>query len=416
MKADKKTLAVMLLAWGALYYLLGWISLFLDGPATRLPFIWLPAGVAVTAFLVTQPKQWPVLFITLLLARLLLGGTFQHVLHLSVMLGLFSLASNLAIAWSVRYFSRGYDRLHKIVNWLISTLVISALGALAGIGWLSYLAGSSQMHWLWIAWSANVTSILFVTPPLMGLITADEKISQQKPILGLCLSLAVLLVTLLTFSGVPDSRDNIALIYALACLPLVMVAGTTIVCGDRLGSLAFILFSTVVIYASWHETGPFYFASLAPEESIMLAQCYLSAAALLLVFIRAQKKHATRTDRGTWDIAYSLDPESGQLNWNPHAQSALAASLALITRREALLAQLPDPRQQTQMAARWQAVAQHFPVAETFRFTLAIDGHKPTLMAERNMLMMVDKDRPVIVAFWSEENGGLFQPTTEEEG
>ncbi|MNY72869.1 hypothetical protein D3C86_2115190 [compost metagenome] len=68
------------------------------------------------------------------------------------------------------------------------------------------------------------------------------------------------------------------------------------------------------------------------------------------------------------------------------------------------------------MAARWQAVAQNFPVAETFRFTLAIDGQKPTLMAERNMLMMADKDRPVIVAFWSEENGGLFQPTTEEEG
>jgi len=416
MKADKKTLAVMLLAWGALYYLLGWISLFLDGPATRLPFIWLPAGVAVTAFLITQQKQWPALFITLLIARLLLGVTFQHVLHLSLMLGLFSLTSNMCIAWSVRYFSRGYDRLHKIVNWVISTVAISALAALAGVGWLSYLAGTSQMQWLWIAWSANVTSTLFVTPPLMGLVTSDEKVAQQKPILGLCLAIAVLLVTLLTFSGVPDSRDNIALIYSLACLPLVLVVAATVVCGDRLGSLAFILFSIVVIYASWQETGPFYFARLAPEESIMLAQCYLSAAALLLVFIRAQKRHAIRSERSTQDIAYSLDLESGQLIWNPHAQSALAAPLALITRREALLAQVPDARQQAQMAARWQAVAQNFPVAETFRFTLAIDGQKPTLMAERNMLMMADKDRPVIVAFWSEENGGLFQPTTEEEG
>jgi len=49
MKADKKTLAVSLLAWGALYYLLGWISLNLDGPESRVAFIWLPSGVAVAA-------------------------------------------------------------------------------------------------------------------------------------------------------------------------------------------------------------------------------------------------------------------------------------------------------------------------------------------------------------------------------
>jgi len=56
MKADKKTLAVSLLAWGALYYLLGWISLNLDGPESRVAFIWLPSGVAVAAFLITARK------------------------------------------------------------------------------------------------------------------------------------------------------------------------------------------------------------------------------------------------------------------------------------------------------------------------------------------------------------------------
>lgn len=413
MKADKKTLAVSLLAWGALYYLLGWISLFLDGPETRLPFIWLPAGVAVTAFLLTAKKQWLALWLTLFVARLLLGLSFHHIFHVSLMLAVFSLTSNLGIAWCVHRFSRGYDRLHKIVNWVISAVIISALGALAGVGWLSYLAGSLQMHWLWIGWSANVTGTLFITPPLIGLISSREKLTQQKPILGLCLTLIVLLTTLLTFNGVPDSRDNIALIYSLACLPLILVTITTVVCGDRLGSLAFILFSTVVIYASWQETGPFYFARLTAEESILLAQCYLSAAALLLVFIRAQKKHRPAV-RG--DIAYSLDPATGQLNWDPHTQSPLAAPLALITSREALLARLPVPRQQAQLLARWQAVAQNQPVAETFHFTLALEGHKPALMTERNMLMMADQDRPVIIAFWSEDPASLFHSTPQEEG
>lgn len=415
MKADKLTIAVSLLAWGALYYLLGWISLFLDGPESRVAFIWLPSGVAVTAFLITTRKQWLALWITLFLARLFLGMTFQHTLHVSLVLALFSLTSHLGIAWCVRDFSRGYDRLHKIITWVISTIVISALAALAGVGWISLLAGSMQMQWLWIVWSANVTGTLFVTPPLMGLLASSNKEARRESIPGVCLVFAVLLVTLYIFNGVPDRSDNIALIYALACLPLVLLTATTVICGNRLASVAFILFSTVVIYASWRETGPFYFARLAAEESVLLAQCYLSAAALLLVFIRAQKIH-TAADHLPRAMAYSLDPETGRLTWDPLADPAFAAALASVTSREALLARVPDPQHQTQMAARWQAVANGQPVSEAFRFTLALPGQLPVPIAERNLLLMSDRDRPVIVAFWSEDNASLFQTAPQEEG
>ena len=414
MKADKKTLAVSLLAWGALYYLLGWISLYLDGPESRVAFIWLPSGVAVAAFLITARKQWLALFLTLFLARLALGLTFHHTFHVSLVLALFSLTSHLGIAWCVQRFSRGYDRLHHIVTWVISTIVISALAALAGVGWLSLLAGSWQMQWLWIAWSANVTGTLFVTPPLMGLLSPTHKEARQASLLGVCLVFAVLLATLWIFSDVPDRSDNIALIYALACLPLVLLTATTVICGNRLASLAFILFSAGVIYASWRETGPFYFARLAPEESVLLAQCYLAAAALLLVFIRAQKTQSTAM-RHTRTMAYSLDPATGRLTWDPHADPSLGAALALFTSRDVLLGRIPDAQQQARMAARWQAVAKGQPIAETFRFTLALAGHSPITITERNMLMMTDKDRPVIVAFWSEDKGNLFQPAPQEE-
>jgi len=415
MKADKLTIAVSLFAWGALYYLLGWISLFLDGPENRAAFIWLPSGVAVTAFLITTRKLWLALWITLFLARLLLGLTFQHTLHVSLVLALFSLTSHLGIAWCVRYFSRGYDRLHKIVTWVISTIVISALAALMGVGWISLLAGSMQTQWLWIVWSANVTGTLFVTPPLMGLLAPADKGARQESLSGVCLVFAVLLATLYIFNGVPDRSDNIALIYALACLPLVLLTAATVMCGNRLASLAFILFSAGVIYASWRETGPFYFARLTPEESVLLAQCYLSAAALLLVFIRAQKTQ-TAVDRYPRAMAYTLDPETGRLTWDPHADPTLAAALAPVTSREALLARVPDPQQQKKMAARWQAVANSLPVADAFRFTLVLPGQPPIPITERNMLLMSDKDRPVIVAFWSEDRGSLFQPAPQEEG
>lgn len=414
MNAEKLTLACSLLAWGALYYLLGWLSLFLDGPDIRTAFIWLPSGVAVAAFLLTAKKQWLALGLVLFIARLALGITFHHTFHVSLLLGTFSLLSHLGIAWSVRHFSRGYDRLHKIVNWIIATVVFSTLSALAGVVWLSYLAGTLQMAWFWLAWSANVTGTLFVTPPLMGLLATDKD-PRRESLGGVCLVFAILLATLFIFSEVPDRSDNIALIYSLACLPLILLTATTVVCGNRLASLAFILFSAVVIYASWRETGPFWLARLTAEESILLAQCYLSAAALLLVFIRAQKTHRQR-DIQARSIAYSLDPETGRLAWDPHADPALAAALAPVNSREALLSRIPDPEQQTQMAARWQAAAKGQPVAERFRFTLTLAGHPPVAITERNMLLMAEKDRPVIVAFWSEDKGSLFQPTPQEEG
>jgi len=208
---------------------------------------------------------------------------------------------------------------------------------------------------------------------------------------------------------------KLALIYALACLPLVLLTAATVICSNRLASLAFILFSAVVLYASWRETGPFYFARLAAEESVLLAQSYLSAAALLLVFIRAQKTQSTAM-RQTLTMAYSLDPETGHLAWDPDADPSLAAALAAVNSQDALLACLPDAQQQARMAARWQAVANGQPVAETFHFTRAIPGHWPITLTERNMLMMTDKDRPVIVAFWAEDKGSLFHPAPQEEG
>ncbi|UYM55915.1 hypothetical protein [Leclercia adecarboxylata] len=98
MKAAKLTSAYSLLAWGALYYLLGWLSLCLDGPDIRTAFIWLPSGVAVTAFLLSPKKQWLALWLVLFIARLVLGLTFHHTFHVSLALGAFSLTSHLGIA------------------------------------------------------------------------------------------------------------------------------------------------------------------------------------------------------------------------------------------------------------------------------------------------------------------------------
>ena len=169
-----------------------------------------------------------------------------------------------------------------------------------------------------------------------------------------------------------------------------LITVTAVLCNTLMGSLAFILFSTVVIAASWFETGPFYIARLTTEGSIILGQCYLCGSALLIVFIRAQKifVQADKSEYLIQGIAYSLNPQTGRIGWNPHTDSPLLAALSPIVMREALLAHIPDSGQKAQLLARWQAVREYHSVEDGFRFVLELEGHKPVEVAENNTLMV----------------------------
>ncbi|MGU3413039.1 MASE1 domain-containing protein [Enterobacteriaceae bacterium C23F] len=404
--------------WGVLYYVLGYLSLTLDDPGSRIAFIWLPAGVAVSAFLTSPRASWIWLFITLFIARLLLDITFHHVIAVSLGTAFISLLNDGVIAWIVRRFSRGRDDLNKVVTWIAATLLVSAVGAVAGVSWLSLLNGTPWLKGLWIWWSANVTGTLFVTPALVGLVSAQIPQRTVPLALSLLLLLAVLISTLLIFARTPDNHQNIALTYTLACLPLILMMVTAVVCNARLGSIAFIAFSAVVVSASWHETGPFYLARLSTEESIILAQCYLSGAALLIVFIRAQKS-VGKTDRrsgASQDIAYTLNPENGQIVWNPHACSPLSAELTAITSREGLLEHIPDEAQKAQLQRRWQSALEANAVEERFPFMLHLAGRRPVAMAEITTLPVVGAGSTVIVGFWVEEHSGLLHAASKGEG
>ncbi|MRS15867.1 hypothetical protein GJV06_13310 [Enterobacteriaceae bacterium RIT691] len=403
----------VLLAWGFLYFALGYLSLSLDDPGSRIAYIWLPAGMAVSAFLLSSRRSWPLLYLSLLIGRLALDVTFQHSLTVSLGLALISLTNDMAIAWTVRHFTRGRDLLFKVTTWFVATLCISAVAAAMGVSWLAWLQGTPYLKGIWIWWSANVTGTLFVTPALVGLAANSTSAGRISPLTSLLLLVAVLAVTLLIFFRTPGESESITLTYSVACIPLMLITVTAVLCNTLMGSLAFILFSTVVIAASWFETGPFYIARLTTEGSIILGQCYLCGSALLIVFIRAQKifVQANKPEYLIQGIAYSLNPQTGRIGWNPHTDSPLLAALSPIVTREALLAHIPDAGQQAQLLARWQAVSEYHSVEDGFRFVLELEGHKPVEIAENNTLMVAGS----IIGFWTQPHSGLFQLLSQGE-
>lgn len=421
MRTNARWISLALPGWAVLYYVMGYISFFIDDPVNHISFIWLPAGVAVSAFLSTIRRAWLPLFILLFIARVLLDMTFEHQMSVSLVLTVISLVNDLAIAWLVRRVSPNYDELYTIGVWLFATLFFSAISAFLGIGWLSghYAAPFMKVVWYW--WITNVVSTIFITIPLIGINWNPQKIGARKTAIAVCMLLLIAASTWFAFNLHPGGPENVPLIYMLAGVPMILTVLTSVLCGNRAGSVAFIVFSAIVIFSSWERTGPFFISGLSTGESILLAQCYLSGSALLMLFIRIQKPFRQRHDDissptgGARDTAYSLNMASGQLSWNPHADSELADLLKNITSAEQLLALLPDPQDKAELQARWQAMYEHRPVSAEFRFRLSQQGSQPRTIIERNTLLLPDAAGETIVGFWNEVKGGSQHVPNREE-
>ncbi|MDO6580252.1 MASE1 domain-containing protein [Photobacterium sp. 2_MG-2023] len=251
-------IARLLAAWFILYLATGYISLFLDDPVSRVSYVWFPAGVAVSAFLLTGRSYWPALFLTLFAARLLLDVTLRHSLETSLLHAAISLCNDIAIAYCVIRFGRPNDRLHRMLIWLIATFSLSALAAVPGAGWLVLRQGLDFSQTFGIWWSANVIGVILFTTIVMGLIWKPEPASVTQKGLAVVLWLLLCVSTWFVFHQSVDNPRGAALLFGFACLPVTLMILIPVLTGSRVGAFSLLCFSSIVIYYSWQQTGPFF--------------------------------------------------------------------------------------------------------------------------------------------------------------
>jgi hypothetical protein len=156
-----------LLFWGVISFLLGYISILLDDPPNRLSAIWLPAGAAVSSFMLSHHTRWTGLFITFLGVQLFLDWLFRHDLADAIVIAFPALLCQTGIALSFRFFSRGHDALYQVICWIISTVVISLPAASLTAFWLNYAHNIALSEGVWMLWSTSVTSIFLLRPSLL---------------------------------------------------------------------------------------------------------------------------------------------------------------------------------------------------------------------------------------------------------
>lgn len=388
---------LQLLVWCLLYFSLGYISLFLDDPASRVSFVWFPAGLAVAAFLLTPRRFWPPLFVGLLIVRTILDVTMRHSLETSLVHSVISLGNDFAIAWFVRRFRRPDDMLYNVVIWLCATVVISAFAAAAGAGWVLFRHNINFVQTLWIWWSANVVGTILLTTIIMGLFWKPEPFVLRKCLTGGGLWIALCLSAAWVFSQPFGDARSEALHFILACIPVMIMIAIPVVSGNRPGALSFLTFCVIVIYCSWHRLGPLFIPGLRTGEPLLLAQCYLSGTALLLNFVYVLKRHVPGMVS-----SYYLIPHSGRLTWDQTSSTSLTQHLLKIHHVDQLLALL-SPDDQKRMRARWETISHGGSVTDTFSFLLRLSPAIKIQLQETKLTGLPQPEDVVIIGSWSEE-------------
>ncbi|PJX20414.1 hypothetical protein CAP48_18595 [Advenella sp. S44] len=355
----KIRVAISVFGWAALYYVAAHVSLLLDDPLSHVGFVWFPAGIGVAAFLVSDYRRWPWLLAMFFSAQMIADTHFGHEMPIALVLAVINLSSDMAIAWVVSRYAQHKDSLQIVVRWIVATFVISAIAAVLSAGWLTFFDNAPFDQLVWVWWGAHVSGVLYLTAVVMGLrgYQLGRRTAGIKAALVGAIALILMAICAWFIFGaqqVDMTRNQVpwraTLIFALTGIPIILAVVAAICCGNRIGSLALLSLGAIVIYHSSQGTGPFFIRSLRPGESLLLAQCYLVATALLIVFLRVFTQTVKRFDgvqphRQEISFMYRHDVATGRMDWDGRIHEALHTDPQTMSDAQRVLALAhPDDR------------------------------------------------------------------------
>lgn len=405
--------AASLLTWALAYYVTGIISLEFDDPIAQVPVVWFPAGVAVAAFLISQRSGWALLFAVLLTTRIFLDFHWRHDWASTLVHSCLALSAAICIAWLVRRFSRRNDYLHGIVLWIIATVVVCGVEATLTGTWLSFTRDVPLQRLLWVTWIANITGVIFATIAIMSLLHDDLNIRRSGWLVRLTGVTAFVLMCLSTWfifgvnshwlkSDITDSAGS-AMNFALACIPIIFCVVISVTWAGRGATLALLTLATLVIHNTENGQGPFFLKGLNPGEPLLLAQCYLCATALLIVFLRGLAKSARRYDLDTGRAAgegvmYRLHPESGEIYWDDNLREVLGVDAPVLSTFIDVLDRV-HPKDREKLRRHW-SIQQRRQGGASLTFRITAQGSDTRVICDNTPGLMADSTGEVIVGNW----------------
>ncbi len=279
--------AARALALALAYFIAGRLGLMLPAFGSHITLIWMPTGIAVAAMLRCSYGCWPGVALGALAVNLAVGEAWPTALGIAMG----NTAGPLLAAWLLRRigFHTAFDRKRDILLLAAAAAGGMLVSASTGVTMLS-LAGrlpdDRLAAWL-IWWAGDATGVIAAAPLLLAFNRQEwrailfRRVEFLLWIGATCLSAYWVFVVNRGLTGQP---------WAVAFLPLPLVAWTALRFGAIGTSLAIILLSVGAAYGTATGRGPFFRAD--PIEGVVVLWLFMATSAVLGWLITAL--HAAR--------------------------------------------------------------------------------------------------------------------------
>ena len=267
---------VRALALALAYFVAGRLGLMLPSYGAHITLVWLPTGIAVAALLRWGFGGWPGVALGALAVNLADGVAWPVALGIAAG----NTAGPVLAAWLLRRtgFHAALDRERDILLLAGAAALGMLVPATAGVALLAAagaLPGGPLAAWL-IWWAGDATGVIAAAPLLLVCTRAEWRalVARRAELLiwfGLTALLAgVVFVWNRELSGQP---------WAVAFLPLPMVAWAALRFGAIGTSLAVILLAFGAAYGTATGRGPFF--RMDPLEGVLMLWLYMATGAVL---------------------------------------------------------------------------------------------------------------------------------------
>ncbi len=355
-------------AWAIPYLLLGLLSQFLDDPLSSVAYVWLPTGVGVAALLLSRDERWPGIIIAILVAELLLRALRGEMWLTLLVLALVSTGTTVLTAWLVQRMTPSQRGLGFVGALLAGSAAGAVLNAVVDVAWISYAEqvafATTALHWA----IADFVGVLVVAPLILGWAQFRPRRSGGPSgrdfRIGLLAFVVLLATTFYLFDGNTATRFSGSVGFALTWLPMLLVVVVGLIWGPRGGSLAVMALALQVLLQTSQGDGPFASLETQRGESILEAQVYLAATAVLLMLLNTLRstRELALEQAAAWrarfelalagsnQLMYRYDPYRNLLEWGGDLETAFGMNPEQIDSVESLLSHVhPADRQRVKV-------------------------------------------------------------------
>ncbi len=358
------------LLWAALYFVFGFVSHALNGSFVATGYIWLPAGITVSALLLTPTARWFPLLVLLFAAQILLGWLEHRELWRMALFCLDEIGVAAVAVWLVRRAPFPMEGLFFVRGLLMVGVGASIVSGLFGAAWFAATQGTPFWPTLRVWALSDLVGILIMTPVLASWsqfrATRSGGIARTEFLLGLASFIAVIATAYLAFDSDLD-RIVFDIDFSTTYLPLFFIALVALLWGGRGGALSVAVLSLMAFVYNSLGRGPFVeLVRLNSSNALLELQIYLAVASLLSLLISALKttREQLHDDVARWksnvelaltvsrQLVYSIDPDKKTIAWSGDVQSLLGLSPSKLATLDQVL-KLVHPLDQHRLRQRW---------------------------------------------------------------